>query len=235
MWSESLRGSMHIAQRETKSERGEGKGCYRMQFAPRLAVLPVARGNRKPFPPSFRPPSTPALSPSTTPSSSAPSLPLLSSAPLVPSSSGLSLHRPPTPPPPPRIWVEGRESAEGRGGTVCASENETTYRFFRPKFRIISCWRKIQSQLSNSFHHTISEFQCKWGQLCTREGQSGHAGRQREREREESALALMGVTRPLSSLPSAGAARRPTNHVVALNHVSSEGGPLRFLNRVGSL
>ena len=55
------------------------------------------------------------------------------------------------------------------------------------------------------------------------------------REREESALALMGVTRPLSSLPSAGAARRPTNHVVALNHVSSEGGPLWFLNRVSSL
>ena len=120
MWSESLRGSMHIAQRETKSERarGSGKGCYRMQFAPRLAVLPVARGNRKPFPPSFRPPSTPAPSPSTTPSSSAPSL-LLSSAPLVPSSSGLSLHRPPTPPPPPRIWVEGRESAEGRKGRDC--------------------------------------------------------------------------------------------------------------------
>ena len=39
----------------------------------------------------------------------------------------------------------------------------------------------------------------------------------------------------LSSLPSAGAARRPTNHVVALNHVSSEGGPLRFLNQAGSL
>ena len=39
MWSESLRGSMHIAQRETKSERAResGKGCYRMQFAPRLA------------------------------------------------------------------------------------------------------------------------------------------------------------------------------------------------------
>ena len=58
------------------------------------------------------------------------------------------------------------------------------------------------------------------------------------REREESALALMGVTRlPPSppSLPSAGAARRPTNHVAALNHVSSERGPLRFLNREGSL
>ena len=121
MWSESLRGSMHIAQRETKSERASERVRAAIECSLLLGWLScpsrVEIESLSLLPSVLRPRPLP-LSPSTTPSSSAPSLPL-SSAPLVPSSSGLSLHRPPTPPPPPRIWVEGGESAEGRKGRDC--------------------------------------------------------------------------------------------------------------------
>ena len=180
MWSESLRGSMHIAQRETKSERVRAAiecslllgwlSCPSRVEIESLSLLPsVLRPRPLPLP---RPHPAPLLPLSLS------SLPLL----LFHRRQGflytdrrLRRRR--------RVFGSREERArkEGRGGTVCASENETTYWFFRPNFPITSCWKRIQSQLSNSFLHTISEFQCKCGQLCTREGQSGHAGRQRER------------------------------------------------------
>ena len=91
-------------------------------------------------------------------------------------------------------------------------------------------------------HWTTSEFQCKWSQSRTHRretsgrGQSGWTPlEKRERERQ-SALALMGVTRP--PLPPSGGdcgrGRQPTDHVVALKPCIVR-RPLRFFNRLGEL